>query len=90
MTSPMYYVYVIFNSNRGSYYIGYTKDLEKRVKEHNTGQSGYTKHGKWELVYFEAYKSSSDARRRERMLKQRGQAKRWLLERIKDSLTFCN
>ena len=89
MTNTMYYVYVLYDANREEIYIGYTSDLDRRIKEHNTGKSVYTKKGKWELVYNEAYRSSKDAKRRERMLKQRGQAKRWLLERIKDSISSC-
>ncbi|MCP4653725.1 MAG: GIY-YIG nuclease family protein [Candidatus Omnitrophica bacterium] len=34
-----FYVYILECSD-GSYYTGYTNDLEKRVKEHNCGERG--------------------------------------------------
>jgi predicted GIY-YIG superfamily endonuclease len=59
-------------------YIGYTKDLKRRLKEH--------RYRKPELIYYEAYKDLKDARARERKLKQRGQTIRRLKERLKNSL----
>ena len=38
------------------------------------------------LLYYEAYNTESDARRREKMLKLRGQARNQLKLRIKDTL----
>jgi hypothetical protein len=38
------------------------------------------------LIYYEAYGDESDARRREKMLKLRGQAKNQLKLRIKNTL----
>ena len=68
-------------------YIGSTKDLKKRILEHNKGLVKSTKHkNPYVLIYYEAYKSESDARRRESMLKLRGQARRQLLSRLKDTL----
>jgi predicted GIY-YIG superfamily endonuclease len=43
-------------------------------------------HPEWKLVYYEAYCSESDARRRERKLKDHGNAIRELKKRIGDSL----
>ena len=82
----MYYVYVIIATDK-QLYIGYTKDLKRRLAEHNAGQSKFTKGKKWTLVYYEAYKSERDARDRESKLKQRGQAVRFLKERIKNSIS---
>ena len=61
----MYYVYVIRDGRRGSTYIGYTHDLQKRLKQH--------RHRMPVLLYYEAYRAEKDARGRERKLKQRGQ-----------------
>lgn len=74
----MYYVYLIRNKKERKTYIGYTKDLNRRILEH--------KSKKPDIIYYEAYKSKLDAQERERKLKQRGQAARWLKERIKHSL----
>jgi len=73
----MYYVYVLKREDNGMTYIGYTNDLQRRFKEHKAKQPN--------LIYYEAYKNEHDARNRERMLKQRGQAVRRLKERLKYS-----
>ncbi len=81
----MYYVYLLKEINRNLHYIGYTKDLKRRISEHLSGKSEYTSFGNWKLVYYEAYLSESDARKRERMLKQNGNSKRHLLKRVENS-----
>jgi len=73
----MYYVYLLKNNKVGTTYIGYTSDLKRRLREHVAKSP--------DLVYYEAFKSEKDARRRERMLKQ-GQTVRRLKERLIDSL----
>ena len=68
-------------------YIGYSSDLKKRILAHKRGEVKETKVGNWDLVYYEAYRSQKDARRREISLKKSGQGRRWLKERIKNSLS---
>lgn len=74
----MHYVYLIRNKVTQETYIGYTADIRRRFKEHRE------KHP--ELIYYEACRSEQDARRREMVLKQRGQTVRRLKERLKESL----
>jgi len=74
----MYYVYILKNRMADEIYIGYSNDLKRRFKEHQN------KHP--ELIYYEAYKSEKDARKRELTLKEHGQTKRRLKERLKYSL----
>lgn len=64
----MFYVYVLdCGSER---YIGFSTDLKRRFKEHNTGQSFSTKSkGNWQLIYYEAHTVEDDARRREKYFK---------------------
>jgi putative endonuclease len=81
----MYYVYIIQNE-RKEIYTGYTSDLKKRLAEHSNGHVKSTKYHRWSLVYYEAYKSEKDARIRELQLKTSSGSKRWLKERIKNSL----
>jgi putative endonuclease len=84
----MYYVYVLANTE-GKTYTGYTRDLKRRISEHTQGD-GYTKSGStWQLCYYEAFFSEQDAFRRERALKKSSQARRWLRERIKESVQLC-
>ncbi len=81
----MYYVYLL-KSEDEKRYIGYTSDLKTRLADHNRGGTSSTKGRRWSVVYYEAYASEEDARRRERNLKQSGQARRWLYERASSSL----
>ncbi|MFC1709339.1 GIY-YIG nuclease family protein [Candidatus Omnitrophota bacterium] len=76
----MHYVYVLKNIDNGELYYGYTNNLERRLKEHN-------KDNEWKLIYFEAYLAESDARQREKKLKQYGQARTHLKNRLKSSIS---
>jgi len=83
----MFYVYIIKSKRNNSVYIGYTEDLRKRLKEHNSKQNKSTKNkAPFELIYYEAYKSKSDAKFREDNLKRFAQAYTQLKKRIKNSL----
>lgn len=83
----MFYVYVIKSNSYDELYIGSTNDLKRRMIEHNTGKNKSTIIKKpYKLIYYEAYVAESDARRREQMLKLRGQARRQLLSRLKETL----
>jgi putative endonuclease len=65
-----YYVYVLHNPTKDFLYIGYTEDLVQRVKDHNRGYSKSTKpYLPLTLIHYEAYKTKSDAKRREKYLK---------------------
>ena len=64
------FVYVLESLIDGSYYIGVTNNLNKRLSYHNEGKSNYTsKKMPWRLKYTEEYKNISEALRRERQLK---------------------
>jgi len=83
----MFYVYVLKSEKNNNIYIGYTEDLRKRLKEHNSKQNKSTKNkAPFELIYYEAYKSKSDAKFREDNLKRFAQAYTQLKKRIKNSL----
>ncbi len=62
-------VYIILCSE-GRYYIGYTSNLEMRIKQHNNKESCWTsRYNDWRLVYTESYKTKTDALKREKYLK---------------------
>ena len=83
----MFYIYVLKSEQDEKLYIGYTNDLKKRIAEHNTRKNFSTRsRGKFELIYYEAYKSEKDARLREKMLKYFGSAYSKLKLRLTDSL----
>jgi putative endonuclease len=68
----MVVVYIIRSVASGLYYVGHTEDLERRLEEHNSGRSHFTKkRGPWELVYQEEIGSRGEAMRRERAIKAR-------------------
>lgn len=82
-----YFVYLLQSDKNGSFYIGCTSDLKKRVLEHNNGQSYHTKkYLPWKLVYFEGFCSKVDAYRREKSLKLHAQGLRRLKERLRNSI----
>jgi putative endonuclease len=69
------------------FYTGTTNNLQKRLEQHNKGETYSTKNKlPVSLVYFEACLNESDAYRRERYLKT-GMGKRYLKKRIKGGLT---
>ena len=65
------YVYMLRCAD-DSFYIGWTNDLEKRVKAHNEGKGAkYTKARRpVELVYYETFATKNEAMSREYALKQ--------------------
>ena len=66
-----YYVYLV-ECVDGTYYCGYTKDLEKRVYDHNNTVHGafYTKNKRpVKLIYSEEYETQKEAMRREYEIK---------------------
>ena len=86
----MHYVYVIKSHRFNWIYIGNTSDLRKRFHQHNSGQDQSTKHyAPLALVYYEAYRSKSDAIKREHVLKTHGQQKEMLYKNISKSLDLA-
>jgi putative endonuclease len=83
----LYYLYILKSKKDLQLYIGSTNNLRRRFQEHNEGKSFATKHRRpFELVYYEAYKSETDARKRESNLKLRSRAFTQLKKRIKNSI----
>lgn len=74
----MCYVYVLM-CNDGKCYIGYTADLEDRVKRHMAGEVFSTK-GRLpaQLIFYEAFSHRADAKRREDTSKLQLVRKRFL------------
>ncbi len=66
----MYYVYILECETTGSLYKGFTRDLKKRLKQHNDGDNPSTKNkGPWKIIHYEAFANKEDALDRERFLK---------------------
>jgi putative endonuclease len=56
----------------GSFYTGYTKDVDERLKQHENGKGAkYTKaHRPQKVAYVEVFGSRSSAMKRERAIKK--------------------
>ncbi len=65
----MYYVYII-KSQEGRFYIGSTKNIQKRIQQHNSRQfKGWTrKFSNWQLVYSEQFPNRQEAFIREKQI----------------------
>jgi putative endonuclease len=81
----MWYTYVLESINNQHLYTGYTDDLRRRLKEHNEGRGGeYTKiHGKWKLIFYEAYSEKKDAAKAEKFFKS-GYGKEVLKDKLEN------
>ena len=66
-----YYVYII-QCKGGSFYTGYAKDLDSRMKLHINGKGArYTKiHKPMKLLHVEEFGSRSEAMKREKRIKK--------------------
>ena len=68
-----YFVYVIgsLKNSKPKTYVGWTKDLNKRLRKHNLGKGAKsTKGRKWKIIYHEIFNSKEKALRREYYLKK--------------------
>jgi putative endonuclease len=70
--SKQFYVYILAKDRNGTFYVGFTSDLIKRVWEHkNEVADGFTKkYGIKMLVYYEAFSDPENAILREKRLKR--------------------
>ena len=67
-----FYVYIIgSNQPRKRTYVGWTTDISKRLKAHNTSKGAkFTRGSQWILLHKEELKTKSDAMKREIELKK--------------------
>ena len=80
----MYFTYVLLSIKDKKRYIGYTNDLKKRLEEHTSGLNKSTKHRRpFILIYYEACRSETDAKNREKYLKGQWGYK-YINNRLKD------
>ena len=67
-----YYVYMLkLISKKSITYVGYTKDIKKRISLHNSGKGAkFTRGRKWKLIYKEKFTSKNKAISREYYIKK--------------------
>ena len=71
--SKHYYVYLIVTkrNNKLYSYVGYSNNLVKRIKLHNSGKGAkFTKGNYWKLIYKKRYDNKSIAMKEEYILKK--------------------
>ena len=73
----MNYTYILECAD-GTYYCGWTNDLEKRVKVHNEGKGGKYTRARLpvKLVYHEEFETKEEAQSREWHIKQLSRAQK--------------
>ena len=85
--SEYHYVYILQSEKNNNFYVGYTKNIQRRIKEHNSGKVFSTKNRiPLKLVYWEGCLSQDDAMKREKYLKS-SWGKRYIKNRISQYLT---
>ena len=67
-----FYVYMLKSiSKKPVTYVGYTKNITKRIKLHNSGKGAkFTRGRKWNLIYKEKYSTKNQAISREYYIKK--------------------
>ena len=68
----LFYTYVL-KTTKGKKitYVGYTSDLKKRIKLHNSGKGAkFTRGRKWKLIYKEKFSTKKKAMSREYYIKK--------------------
>ena len=68
-----HYVYILASHNNDKFvtYVGYTKNLNKRLKLHNEGKGAkFTRGRQWKIIYREKYSEEKTAKVREYYIKK--------------------
>ena len=80
----MWTVYVLKSQSNSRSYTGSTDNFERRLQEHNSGKSKYTRSTRpFILAYKEEYQTRLEARRRELFLKT-GKGRGFLKKKLMD------
>ena len=81
-------MYVLWNREDKKFYIGFTRNIKRRLTEHRSGKVRSTNERKhMKLIYYEAHLSELDARRRERYFKTT-KGRKTLRLMLKDTLSY--
>jgi putative endonuclease len=83
----MFFVYALNSVTRNYTYVGMTNNVERRFKEHNSGQNKTTKaYRPFEIILVESYDTRLIARQREKFLKS-GVGREFLKSKLKEKST---
>ena len=77
-----YYTYVLKSSElKPVTYVGYTKNLNERIKLHNKGKGAkFTRGRKWKLIYKEKFKTKRLAILRENYIKKNRKLRNYIID----------
>jgi len=81
-----YFVYLIGNYKKSKVttYVGYTKNLENRLKLHNNGKGAKFTRGRiWKLLYSEKFKTKKEAILRECYIKKNRKFRNFVKKKYK-------
>ena len=80
-----YYIYIILSCSYKKTYTGITNDLDRRLKQHNSGYHLFTKRYKpWKYIYTEKLKTRDEARLKEKYFKSAA-GRRWMKANLFDN-----
>ena len=85
-----YYVYMLkLISKKSITYVGYTKDIKKRISLHNSGKGAkFTRGRKWKLIYKEKFLSKNKAISREYYIKKNRKLRNQIKNEKKKYINF--
>jgi len=65
------YLLISINGKRLISYVGYTNNIKKRLKLHNSSKSAkFTRGRKWKIIYKKSYNNKSEAMKNKYLLKK--------------------
>ena len=80
-----YFVYIIktIKGKSNKTYVGYTNDIEKRLKTHNLNKGAKsTKGHKWKVIYKKKFLKKSDALKYEYEIKKNRKKRLYIISKI--------
>ena len=79
-----FYVYMLKSLSKNKVtYVGYTNNLPKRIKLHNTGKGAkFTRGRKWKLIYKEKHNTKNKAISREYYIKNNRKLRNTIINNI--------
>ena len=82
-----YFVYLIVSNNKQNLisYVGYTNNIKKRLKDHNSSKGAkFTKGRLWKLAYIKGYDTKSKAMSEEHNLKKNSKLRNLIKKNFKN------
>ena len=71
-------------SQKSITYVGYTNDIQKRLKQHNSNKGAkFTKGRKWKVIYSEKFTTKKEAISREYYIKNNKSLRKKIKEKYK-------